>query len=576
MTSMNVCVIGAGPAGLTTIKQLRDEGHNVVCFERDADIGGVWYRYVGDDSQTKVFDSLILTVSMKLMSFSDFIHQGERTFADHRGYLRYLHAYAEKFGLRQFIRFDTVVNSIKFDGEMWTVVVTTPDGEVEHEFGAVAICTGPFQTPNDKIPELAGFTGPVMHSSRYRNAEAFRGKRVLIVGLAESGADVVREISDVAAACTLAIRSHTFLLPRLFYGKYSTDMTTFRSHHHEAWVRSTNVQCPKGTFWGDWWGSRAFFLLFAGLYGLISVVCVLLARPFQQRPKVTEETLNNLGQPMLPEKLDLFCENTQAHVDAINEWNEKSHAGAGTWSMRKIFCKNVSFIPNFVNGKFHVKEGGVESSNGHVVSFTDSTAQEYDEVVLCTGFSKHLSQLLDIQIPDNNIRNLYKLAFHPDYGGRLAIIGISRPYSGGIPICAEMQARYFALMCSGKAKLPADVKERIEKEKAWLETWTSLSPRHDDAIPSQIMFLDSIASEIGCLMPVSQLIFRPRLLVKHWFFSFNQACYRLTGPHSDPVAARREILAEKIPSEDVRLIMRMTMLSFLPHFIHPKNLKIEV
>ena len=31
---MKVCVIGTGPAGLTTIKQLRDEGHEVTCFEK--------------------------------------------------------------------------------------------------------------------------------------------------------------------------------------------------------------------------------------------------------------------------------------------------------------------------------------------------------------------------------------------------------------------------------------------------------------------------------------------------------------------------------------------------------------
>ena len=36
-----VGVIGAGPSGLTTIKQLRDEGHEVVCFEKNAQIGGI-------------------------------------------------------------------------------------------------------------------------------------------------------------------------------------------------------------------------------------------------------------------------------------------------------------------------------------------------------------------------------------------------------------------------------------------------------------------------------------------------------------------------------------------------------
>jgi len=37
----NVCVVGAGPSGLTTIKQLLDEGHQVTCFEKQDDIGGI-------------------------------------------------------------------------------------------------------------------------------------------------------------------------------------------------------------------------------------------------------------------------------------------------------------------------------------------------------------------------------------------------------------------------------------------------------------------------------------------------------------------------------------------------------
>ena len=41
---MNVCVIGAGPSGLTTVKQLLDEGHAVQCYERGDDIGGIWQR----------------------------------------------------------------------------------------------------------------------------------------------------------------------------------------------------------------------------------------------------------------------------------------------------------------------------------------------------------------------------------------------------------------------------------------------------------------------------------------------------------------------------------------------------
>ncbi|WP_443197803.1 NAD(P)-binding protein, partial [Pseudoalteromonas sp. GABNS16H] len=47
---MKVCVIGAGPSGLTTIKQLLDENHDVTCFDANESVGGIWYRG-GDDGQ---------------------------------------------------------------------------------------------------------------------------------------------------------------------------------------------------------------------------------------------------------------------------------------------------------------------------------------------------------------------------------------------------------------------------------------------------------------------------------------------------------------------------------------------
>ena len=37
-----VAVIGCGVAGLTTIKTLLEDGHDVIAYERQPDIGGLW------------------------------------------------------------------------------------------------------------------------------------------------------------------------------------------------------------------------------------------------------------------------------------------------------------------------------------------------------------------------------------------------------------------------------------------------------------------------------------------------------------------------------------------------------
>ena len=66
---MHTAVIGAGPAGLVAVKELLEEGHTVVCFERSSVLGGVFqFR----EQEGGVFESTRLTSSTFITSFSDF------------------------------------------------------------------------------------------------------------------------------------------------------------------------------------------------------------------------------------------------------------------------------------------------------------------------------------------------------------------------------------------------------------------------------------------------------------------------------------------------------------------------
>lgn len=572
-------MIGAGPSGLTTIKQLLDEGHDVTCFEQGPSIGGIWYRHDNDRDQMKAYDNLVLTISAKLMSFSDHMVEGKRLFFTREQYLAYLESYADRYRLHERVRCGMAVTNVhKLADGSWRVTTMSNGAPAEHEFGAVAVCCGPFQSADTDIAGLTNFTGNVMHSSAFRNADALRGKRVLVIGLAESGADVLRQISDVAEQCTLSIRSYSFLLPRLFGGKHSTDATSTRSHHYEMFVRATDIPFTTPAIFGDSAAARLMFSAATILYGAATVAARMIASAVGSTRGTADTTgpvqLNNLGEPMLPLKLDLSAEWTEEHMEAIDEWNRRSHNYDGNWSPKIIFCKNVSFIPNIVNGRIAVNDSGIDKISGKMVHFTDQTTREFDTIVLCTGFRKDFSRLGSaLAVEDNNVRNLYKHAFYPEHDGRLALIGFVRPFSGGIPICAEMQARYFALLCSNKLKLPSDLKAVVQKEKTWEERSTDLSPSHTESIPAQSLFLDSIAREIGCLMSVWSLIMSPRLLVRHWFYPFNQACYRLEGPHAMRESALKELMTDEPgPMGGNAGILFLAAFSLLPHFMHPKNM----
>jgi dimethylaniline monooxygenase (N-oxide forming) len=594
---MKVGVIGAGPSGLTTIKQLRDEEHEVICFEKNDNIGGIWYRHSDDDSEMKAYDDMMLTISMKLMSFSDFMVE-DRVFATRPEYLQYLNAYADKFDLRRYIQLGTVVNSVEKTNAGWEVNATANGTSANIFFDAMAICSGPFQTPNLQVPYLDKFTGDVVHSSRYRNHRDYQGKRVLVLGLAESGADIVRQISDVSARCALSIRSRPFLLPRVFKGGWATDSYTFRAHHHEMWVRATDVPFRMKAIFEDNTMTRLAFLEALRQHGLQAAMSKIadvmdLEAPGMDLENISaddaivkaiseaseaavnsqdvpsagrhdRESTDCMGQPLDPPKIDLFTDATKEVVDYINEWNRKSHDGDPNYSQKMILAKNVSFVPNILSGKIEVNDSGIQDIREKTVYFSDGTSEVFDTIVLCTGFTQNFSFLRGVEVPGNNVRNLFKHSIHPDEDGKLAFIGFVRPFSGGIPICAEMQARYFALLCNKKRILPADVKRLTAEEKQWEEGMTRYSSGHYDAIPSQILFLDSLAREIGCLPTCQEISDHPELMVKMWFHSFNQACYRLTGPHSMRDQAVASILAEPLPAGRLTSLFTFISTSLLP------------
>ena len=71
---MKVAVIGAGACGLPAIKCCLDEGLEVVCFEQDNDIGGLWnYKASPVPDQSTVLRSTVTNACKEVMSFSDFL-----------------------------------------------------------------------------------------------------------------------------------------------------------------------------------------------------------------------------------------------------------------------------------------------------------------------------------------------------------------------------------------------------------------------------------------------------------------------------------------------------------------------
>src|SRR5690606_11362331 len=70
------------------------------------------------------------------------------------------------------------------------------------------------------IPGLPGqFSGELMHSADYRSPEVFRGKRVLLIGCGNSGADIAVDAVHHAASIDISLRRGYYFLPKFVRGR---------------------------------------------------------------------------------------------------------------------------------------------------------------------------------------------------------------------------------------------------------------------------------------------------------------------------------------------------------------------
>ncbi|WIA31017.1 hypothetical protein OEZ86_001056 [Tetradesmus obliquus] len=247
--SRKVAVIGAGAAGLASIKELLAEGHAVTGFEQGAKPGGVWVYDDATDSDLlsasqsrrkvhgSMYRDLRTNLPRELMGFAELpftpaamgpASSDPRRFCSHREVLAYLDVFAGMHQQHQHVHFNTQVlqatplpaassnsSSNSSSSRRWQVqsVRLGPDGQPQQqpqqqEFDALVVANGHYSEPNlPQVPGSSGWPGLQMHSHNYRAPEAFRDQVVVVVGASNSGEDVCREVSAVASQVILAARS---------------------------------------------------------------------------------------------------------------------------------------------------------------------------------------------------------------------------------------------------------------------------------------------------------------------------------------------------------------------------------
>jgi cation diffusion facilitator CzcD-associated flavoprotein CzcO len=214
-----VAVIGAGIAGLVTAKTLAEDGFDVRVFEKGPDLGGTW-------AASRTYPGLRTNNTKQTYEFSDHPYPDDAELSPRADEVRsYLESYADRFGIRERIRFNHEVVSVERSTRTpagLTVRYRHGDGSSADdacEADFVVVCNGVFHRPQmPVVPGTEAFTGKILHSSQVTESTYAVGDRVIVVGGGKSALDCAAYAARQALNPTLVFRRAQWMAPRFLPG----------------------------------------------------------------------------------------------------------------------------------------------------------------------------------------------------------------------------------------------------------------------------------------------------------------------------------------------------------------------
>ncbi|MDT5013323.1 MAG: hypothetical protein QOH57_4940, partial [Mycobacterium sp.] len=408
------------------------------------------------------------TNSSRIMTaFSDLPHAAEVVYPSNGDIRDYLHRYAAAFGLVSRIRFNTTVVSLRQDTAGWLV----GHSDTHEHFDRVVVASGRFHTPAvPAVPGLSSFTGSagVVSTYDYAGPSPYLGKRVLVAGCAVSALEIAAELAQLGAARVVVTqRRQRYVLPKFAAGVPS-DHRIFTRYATLASERLPSAEVDRQ---------------------LKEIVVEAGGSPEQYGAPAPDPSLFAAGVTLSQEYLPLVGEGRIA----VRPW--------------------------------------MTSIDDATVTFADGHADEFDGIVLGTGFalclpflSSEIRAVLDL---DAVHLDADRYTFHPDLPG-LAFVGMW-DQSGGYFVPLELQARWIAYTWGGTIPATTEADQRAALADYRARRGMSQKSRMNLVA---LMFARAAGVEPG-------LDNWPALRRALLFGPLAPSCFRLEGPDALPDAATR-------------------------------------
>ena len=474
---MRIGIIGAGVAGLTTAKVLKQAGHEVVIYDRMPDVGGVW-------SRTRRYPGLTTQSPKAQYSLSDF--PMPRDFPEWPAgaqVQQYLASYASHFGLDQDLRLSAEVTAAEPVPGGWMV---TAAGATD-QFARLVVANGVFCEP--AVPRYPGedeFTaagGQVLAGTDLHDAEQARGKHVLVVGYGKSACDVTVPVSEVAASTDVIARHLLWKVPRKINGRVNFKMLLL-TRMGEALFKYLRPRGVEKFLHGPANGIRAKMINSIG------------------SASVRQFGLKDLGLVPPGQMEDIVRGAIGLATEGFFE---------GVTAGRIVVHANRTIV------RLHAGQAELD----------DGTRLPADLIVCATGFTQGIPFLPDDvtrQVLDDRGNFLLYRQILPVDVPDLYFNGYNSSFFS--PLNAEMAALWIAAAIAGAVPLPepAAMREQVTEQLAFMDVATDTHHCHGGKIiPFSLHNVDEVLGDLGVNIGAGTRAW-------HWLMPVDPAAYRRVTP----------------------------------------------
>ena len=207
-----VLVVGAGPAGLAVAASLKSVRIACRLVDLYGEPGGAYAR---------AYAHMQLASPTRYNALPGLVLESAGEYVTVEAYRRYLRSYAAHHGL------GVERGKVSRVGKTAAGFTATFEQSTDiAEYNYVVVATGMFDFPRSPdVPGLNDGDAPeVLHAAAWKGPEAFRGRRLLIVGGATSAVEIAEECARAGLSTTVSARGKRVkLLPQRILGRDSHD-----------------------------------------------------------------------------------------------------------------------------------------------------------------------------------------------------------------------------------------------------------------------------------------------------------------------------------------------------------------